>query len=145
MPKGMSKFSLFCYCKDSNSYNNSTTFQCFFYSHIEFSDSYTLVNNSFHNDLLLYATSVSALNMQLLQMNQSQNAVNAGIPGQAAPPQRLQPQQTALQKLQKEKELLRQRQEELNRQVSPAPVSEVNNFCVTVMNLSFQPDTHEQS
>lgn len=57
------------------------------------------------------------LNMQLLQMNQSQNAVNPGIQGQGqAAPQRLQQQQTALQKLQKEKELLRQRQEELNRQ-----------------------------
>ena len=82
--------------------------------------------------------------MQLLQMNQSQNAVNAdGIPGQgqAAPPHRLQPQQTALQMLQKEKELLRQRQEELNRQESPAPVSEVSNFCVTVINRSFYEQT----
>ena len=66
--------------------------------------------------------------MQLLQMNQQSQNVNAqpqipqsqgqniglqsGQRGQSLPVQ-----QTALQKLQKEKELLRQRQEELNRQV----------------------------
>lgn len=67
------------------------------------------------------------LNMQLLQMNQQSQNVNAqpqiqqgqgqniGLPsGQRG--QSLPVQQTALQKLQKEKELLRQRQEELNRQ-----------------------------
>lgn len=69
------------------------------------------------------------MNMQLLQMNQQQQSQGISAPqvqgqgpavtlqvGPRGPPGHQQQQQTALQKLQKEKELLRQRQEELNRQ-----------------------------
>lgn len=66
------------------------------------------------------------LNMQLLQMNQQAQGINApqlqgqgpnvSIPAGPRGPAGHPIQQTALQKLQKEKELLRQRQEELNRQ-----------------------------
>ena len=72
--------------------------------------------------LELLLSHFAALNMQLLQVNQPAPGPGQNINMQpasrgAVPAAPIQQQQTALQKLQKEKELLRQRQEELNRQV----------------------------